>query len=477
MDAQTLYLREHKVPELIDGLICKLVGCRPNNPRQFLADELAARSSQGDGVDDYPPFSNDSLRRPIVLQNVLSRDMFHQLRSKRTSTGVSLEECIADGLRMHWNSKDAELPSDVLPLGFYPGDEDSLTMFESVADGVLYERIKAAAIASAGGRRKSSAESASSFLSTMLPLSHDTSIGQVQGGYSFDESLCLAAAVKLRRNVRSFRLAPSISRGERMGLQNLMQSHVAQALGSTKQYLGQYTRMYEDKPLQRRGTAASLGSPTQSEANRTKATCLGLLPQPSQFVANARREWPSTSGYYCSSDWAVVVAVGTNEEHVEISSVALGNNLRDAFERVEELSNVLHNSLQATHQSGGSSDGASPYGWMFSDKYGGFVTCNLDYIHSGLSFVFVMQLPAMVTYPQFGAVLAKLFLRRLPNVASSDWTGESVVTVESCVPPLLCTPSAMLQLVATNVNTLMELESTLDCGSSIDKKVEILLSG
>jgi hypothetical protein len=482
MDAQTLYLRENRVPELIDGLICKLVASRPANPRQFLADELATRSSHGSDVDDFPPFSHDSRRTPVAIQNVLTREIFHQLKGRRTALGVSLEDCIADGLRTHWNSKDdknkdEEADKAAVSLGFYPGDEESLTLFEPIADGVLYERVRSAVTAKSGGRRKSATESAVSFVSSLLPLRHDTSIANVQVGYSLEESMCLAAAVKLRRNVRTFHLAPSMSRGELIGLQTLMHSHLTQAMTKAKQFQGQYTRLFEEKPLQRKASSAgNMCTPPGAAHNQNKARVLNLLPQPSELVANVRREWPSTSGYYCSSDWAVVVAVGTKEEHVEISSLALGNNLRDAFERVHELSNILNTSLQnsAAGEAGSTNSGLR---WMFSDKYGGYVTCNLEYLHSGLSFVFVLQLPNLLGYPQFQEILEKLYLCRQPNVPSPDWSDTGVATVESCIPPLLFTPSEQLQLVATNVNVLLDMESTLDCGASIDKKVELLLSG
>lgn len=486
MDPQSLYLREHKVPELVDGLICKLVASRPANPRQFLADELATRSSQGADVDDYPPFASGGQRAPVVIQGVLTREMHSQLKGKRTGQGVSLEECIVDGMRLHWalgggGSAPDDGPAAPPAIGFYPGDEESVMLFEPLTDGVLYERVRAAVTAKNGGRRKSSTETAVAFLSTLLPVRYDLAIPPGQVGYSIDENLCLAAAVKLRRNVRPFRLAPTMSRGERAALQALLQLHLPGALQRTAQpHPGQYVRLHDDKPAPRRASMAANPTAGSTQLNADKASALRLLPQPSPLVANAAREFPAQSGYFAASDWSVVVAVGTKEEHVEIGAVALHNNLREAFEVVHEISTAVNASLQGTSEAGatGKAAGAaspSSSGWMLADKYGGYVTCNLDFFHSGLSFAFILQLPNLLRYEQLAAVLEKLYFRREANVPSTQWSGPGIVTLESCIPPLLLTPSEALQLVATNVNMLLDMESMLDCGSSIDKKVEILL--
>lgn len=416
MDHKSVYLQKHQVPELIDSLICKLVDAMPANPKQFLADQLAAQSDAKYPVQDHMPqyASGSAARYPVAIAGVLTADNYGKLRERKTTAGVSLDACLEDGVEYNCNEVAPE-DGKALPEipGLLAGDEECFSLFGELFDKVIAQRN--------GGKAPA--------------FKHDTSVGKVSGGATFDEQYVIAACLRLRRNFSGFRFLPAISRAERKNIGPFVAAQCKAAFPSGSPYAGSYVDFAISKDLP------------------PVAGTLGILPTRSAWVRRANLEWPKGRGVFVGTNNDFFIVVNGGEEHVEFVQVASnGPNLREAFEKVYEAAGQLGETCRK-----------AGHAFAMSDNLGA-LTANLQYLGSGLIVQVMMKIPKLSNHPQFAGILEKMHMVKL------DIANDGVHTHVASKGVLSQTETDLLSATITAVTKFVELEQLLEKNQEISGK-------
>lgn len=476
MDPASVYLQAHGVPELVDRLVMKLVEDQPPNPKQFLRDQLhfmieerfegeeGGRSS-GSSESAAPPFFTRQVPalnvRPVLAAKVVTAELYAKLGRLRSPQGVSLDDCISDGLSYHVQTNPVQAthtssttvngsaassaPSLALtadaPFGFLPGDADCYSMFSEVIDSLLALRC-GGPLTGIGGR------------SFQAPKS-ELSASKITTGFQFQEKYVVGAAVKIHRNVNTFRLTPRTSRCERRALSKVLQRACSKAFRGASLTNGSYY------------PAVSLGSTPFAVDPLALDLRLPAAPSRREWCAGCNQEWPDARGSYISDDGVFFANVLSGEEHVEVATRAVrSSDVRDAFDRVAQGLTALAEALVQEDAS---------YDWQQNSKYG-YLYCDMDKLScGGVTVTFVLKLPMLVRHELFPSVLQKLKLQshQCPNVAKKMPVEADALVGVSNRPTersYSATEADVVQHVCAAVGTLIELEEALLHQRSIEGK-------
>ncbi|KAF6030020.1 CKM [Bugula neritina] len=205
-----------------------------------------------------------------LLAKVLTEKLYNDLKGKETKSGVTLDDCIQTG---------------VDNLGEAGAEPHAVCTLDPV-------------IAAAGGKAGS----------------HVSSLdGSKLGSTDLDKDLVGDCQISAGRNIRGFRLSPSIDRAERRNVEKIVSDAATSLDGSLK---GKYQSLKN-----------------MSDADKNRPIMFQKISCPHLLSAGVRRDWPDARGAFTNdgSDFAV----WANEvDHARV--VARGQSLSAVFAKFSE---------------------------------------------------------------------------------------------------------------------------------------------
>ena len=450
MDPRTAYFQKHQVPELMDNLLAKLLKAQPDNPKQFIADQLMRHvDEQYPAEYSYPftavrsPFGGGFSKNTASLPNLLTLEMYASLRDRHTSTGSTLENFIEDAVT-DYTERDKETT-----VPFFFTESECFRVFQPLVDAWIATQhqignsaasgaTSAAAsqrdlnLLRSGSKRAASISSHHSGASTAMSgffasgdspqsgfldslgespsqavastadlkkddqfyFQSDPTTNRVKGGFSLEYTA--SAFVRLRRNIKAYRFAAGMSRAERKDLERMVKMYCPRCVSFEG---GEYIDL----------------SPQMATELEGLPQC--VQPRHSTQCRTARREWPSGRGVFVTQDHLLACVIGNVEEHIEIVSLASDGNLRAAYERAFEAVRELEAELKA----GGKG------GYDRHPQYG-FITCNPRFLGSGLTMEVSMAVPNLSKHVHIDDILKKLKVCRLNADDAPLPTGSQVAS-------------------------------------------------
>jgi hypothetical protein len=445
MDASSVYLQQHKVPELVDKLVLLLVSEQPANAKQYLKEkleELIEARFEGDAASvldrTLPPLNPRATIRPVLVAKYAgSTDTYRKLGKLRTCLGVSLDDCLRGGIEYHTHG-DALLAPVNPPYGLMMGDAESYQAFSEVLDGTLGARIGGAGLQGPGGK-------------TFIAPKSETGSGPITSGFQFPEKYVIGAGVKLARNITTFRMSCCTTRAERRELSRVVQAASLSAFQASSSTSGAV-----------KAAALAATDPLLVDLRIAPSTAPEDIEP---WLRPANVEWPDARHSFVSHDNVFFVNVLCGTEHVEIASKAVrSHDVRDAFERVVHGARTLEAALR-------NEDGRLE--WQNSPKYGNLMS-NLDLLYGGgVTVHFILRLPLLAAHPSLASVLSKLKLQQVSAnhyAKTSQYPPTDVIAVRNKTDekPYAIMEADLVQLCCASVSTLIELEEVLSTGGHIE---------
>jgi len=267
-----------KLPEWIQ------VGCGdvPYN----CAEKNATFAPDGETPATMPDLSKHSNFMAEVL--VANPAIYEELKDKKTSTGVTLAQCIKTGV-------DNPGHPHIKTVGMTAGDEESYSVFKSLFDPVI------------SARHNGYAPDAVQPTNMDLTQLSDTDIDPA-GKY------VLTTRVRTGRSVKGFKLPPVISFQERRDLEALSVKGLMAMEGDLK---GDYFPLNGSKSYPAKPDGMSL------EKEEELRSCGNLFQEPDSTLLLASgmgRHWPDGRGVFHNEGKNLFVWVG-EEDHLRIVSM------------------------------------------------------------------------------------------------------------------------------------------------------------
>ena len=270
----------------------------PPKPREAKAGSAVADNSTTSAPapvlnDDYPNFSRHGPQ--AALPKYLTPELYDQLKHKRTSFGVTLEDMIQAGVSLPWG---ADPPRGV--GGVFAGDAECYKVFASLLQPMIEDYHGVELVDSPNARRT---KTPGQFMRTRSrPVARNQTyrgrkLSKLQRHFTnLDPEQILLTQVdptgeyilytrmRLARNLEGFAFAPAIARGERRKIENVFKEIVKEDFQPLQG--GQYI------PIM------SMAN-TQHEDFQSRRIC---FEDPDEFkiAANLGRDWPDARGVYCA---------------------------------------------------------------------------------------------------------------------------------------------------------------------------------
>nr|AAS72895.1 mitochondrial creatine kinase CK2 [Tethya aurantium] len=361
---------------------------------------------------DFPDLSKHN----NVMANHLTPEVYAKLRDKTTPSGWTLDQCIQTGV-------DNPGHPFIKTVGMVAGDEESYDVFADLFDPVIDERH--------GGYPKSA----------IHPTDLDSS--KLKGG-DFDDKYVLSSRVRTGRCIRGFSLPPACTRAERREVEKI----VAKALVNLKGELS--------------GKYYPLSKMTEQEQDQliNDHFLFDKPVSPLLLASGMGRDWPDARGIWHNDRKNFLVWVN-EEDHTRVISMQKGGNIGEVFTRfctglkqVEELIKK---------------DG---YEFMWNQHLGYVLTCPSN-LGTGLRAGVHIKIPLLSKHPKFGDILKKLKLQKR-GTGGVDTAATGGIYDISNIDRLGKSEVELVQVVVDGVDTVIEMEKSLEKGKSIQSLIDKL---
>ena len=423
MDHRALYLQKHQVPELIDGLITKLVDAMPGNATQFLVNELSVLADQRYASDDnFPAFPDED----VIVGQVLTHVVYAKLKDAKTLFGCSLDEALQDGID---NQPTQGVPCAPPTVGLVACDEDSFVTLAEVYNAVLKVRH------------------GMSYLAKNAPIyNQESTAAKLKGGFSCDDKYVNWVVCRVKRNFAGMRFAPTMSRAERRDAEKAMVNSCLSFL--TGSNAGRYYSVAD--------------MPADFHSNPRNYPL--LLPGRNTVAAatpSAARDWPDARGAFLTNDESVAVHVNCGQEHVEVVCAAsLQHNIRDAFERAVEIASTLEGSVRLANRE------------FATHLRLGYLTSDLNFVGAGVSIEACMNIPKVAQQANVEQIMKKLKLGFRRPLVPDDAAGQEAMPPGSLLvgttESLACSPLDIAQQAINGIGKLCDIQAKLEKGAAGD---------
>ena len=404
MDQKSLYLQRNQVPELIDSLINKLVDTMPPNPKQFLAEQLTSMVDTRYNAGDHYP---DLKRHKHILAKVLSQELYAKLKDRKTSSGYSADHLIQVGVDAPSAAAGKVNPHTTYLLGctgVLAGDEDSYEVFTELMDTIIEERH---------GYARSNMHRC------------DFNAAKVKAPVTMDERYVITCRVVIRRNIRGYRLAPTITRAERRDIERTV-ADAAKCLTGV---------------LSGRYLAIAAMSPEELEST-------GMGRAAASLPATCVRDWPDGRGVVLNADKTFLVAFN-EDDHIKMVATANGGTLRDTFERACDGVRLIEDGLRKAGKE------------FMMNQHHGYISCCPACIGTAMQVTVSLKTPRLSKDHKFSDFLQKW---RLQDVTPPSSTGG--MTELRNVDVIGRTEVDIVQAVCDAVQKVIDLEQALDSGAT-----------
>jgi len=292
--------------------------------------------------------------------------LWENLRRYKTPGGVTLAKCIKSGI-------DSPGSPDYKPCGLFAGDEESYLAFKPLFDYVIEKRHN---------------YGANAIQPTNLNLKSlsKTRIDPT-GNY------VLTARVRTVRNVRGFKLAPSLGFDERRQLEKIIISGLDNLKGTLA---GEYfplkgSRSYPQKPF----------GMTVSKEKELRSLAGNLFKEPrntSILSAGMGRHWPDSRGIFHNSRQNLFVWLN-QEDHMRIISMEEGDNIQEVTKRFIMACDQIQQVLKSQ---------GTDFMW---NPHLGFISTSPSNIGTGLRAGVLIKLPLLSSQSYFKDLLVQCKLQ------------------------------------------------------------------
>lgn len=213
-------------------------------------------------TDSYPNFSRHGDKS--LLKQYLTRDVYEALKDRRTSYGVTLEDCIRSGVSLPWG---AEPPRGI--AGVFVGDAESYSTFGELLNPLIEQHHKPIY------RKKLQRHKTNLNPQELLQQKIDP-----------DGAYILYTRLRLARSLSGFAFAPNIDRAARRHVERILRECIAdwKNNGDT----GEYRKVMD------------MSNDQHDDLIERQI----MFPDPDEFsiAAGLARDWPDARGLYCD-DW------------------------------------------------------------------------------------------------------------------------------------------------------------------------------
>jgi len=231
-----------------------------------------------------------------LLAKHLTKEVFEQLKDKKTSNAYTLNDVIKSGVK--------NLDSGI---GAYAGDEESYTVFAPLFDGIIkeYHHFK-----------KDDVQKSNLNATDLNILNPD-----VDGKY------ILSTRIRVARNLKNIPLGTAISNKQR----NQVEKQVAKVLNSFTEELA--------------GTYYSLNNLSATE-RETLVSNHFLFKSGDRFLEEAglNRDWPNGRGIFHNNDKTFLVWIN-EEDQLRIISMQKGGDIKTVFTRLVKAIELIQKQM------------------------------------------------------------------------------------------------------------------------------------
>lgn len=376
----------------------------------------------------YPDLSR--FGKQSYLKKYLTPEVFKQLKDKKTSNGVTLEDLIQSGVT---------LPSGARPVrgcGIYAGDAESYQVFSNLLDPILedWHHFRMIRSVQTGPAPKKGA----------LIRRQVTNLNP---GYVLRQRLdpsgeyILQTRMRVARSVKGFPFSPKISRQQRRELETLIKSCVED---------------FDDDELQGNYTRVMDMSNDQHD-DLIQRHILFHDPDALALSAGNGRDWPDARGIYMDESESPEFMIWMNaEDHLRLVSMSKGGDLLAVFTRLSKALTALEAALKKRG-----------HGYA-SDTRLGYLNTSPENLGTALRASVFVKLVRLGQQPGFEDLLARLRLEsstRFKGSNRSQYTGIFDIANSERLG------QSEVQLINTMINgvgRLIALEKRLERGERID---------
>lgn len=240
-----------------------------------------------------------------LLRKYLTPEVYEQLKDKKTSNGVTLENIIQGGVCLPYG---ANPPHGV--GGVYAGDAESYITFAPLLNPIIETHHKSNVHSAFGLQR---------FQTNLNPG------GLIQHVLDSKGEYILYTRMRLCRSVDGFAFAPTITRAERREIERLVKDCTSDWPGSYRSVMDM-TNSEHDELLRKRL----------------------LFKEPNEYLISAgiARDWPDGRGIYSDNFDAPNLMIWCNaRDHIGIISNAKGGDVQGVFTRMSQAAIRLEKNL------------------------------------------------------------------------------------------------------------------------------------
>jgi creatine kinase len=381
--------------------------------------------------DSFPNLSRHG--KSSLLQKILTKSMYYQLRSRKTANGVTIEDLIRAGVCLPYG---ADPPHGV--AGVYAGDAESYTTFAPLFDPIIETHHKA-----------TTRVRLQRFRTNLNPG------GLVQHRLDPNGEFILYTRMRLARSIKGFRFTPCMTRGERRAVERLVRDCVSDWNG------GEPGRRSDMPPSEHGGYVSVLDMTNKQHDDLVRRQLLFSDPDDYIISAGLARDWPDGRGVYLDS-W-----VGTPNlmiwcnaaDHVWIISNAKGGDVQNVFKRMSKAVWALETSLK---QRG--------HGFV-EDRRLGFLNASPADIGTALRASVYIKLVRLGQHKGFDSLMKRLRLEARPEryaQASSDSKRYTGIFDIGNAEALGKTEVQLINIMIHGVAICIDLERRLQNGESLD---------
>merc|ERR1719171_2655706 len=369
------------------------------------------------------------------MAELLTPEIYNNLKDKKTSTGVTLAQCIKTGV-------DNPGHPHIKTVGMTACDEESYEVFKDLFDPVISARH--------GGYAADGKQPTNMDLEQLSNTDIDPALKYV-----------LTTRVRTGRSIKGFKLPPTISFQERRDLEGLCVKALLTMEGDLK---GDYfplhgSHSYADKP-----------DGMSVEKENELRTCGNLFQEPDStllLVSGMGRHWPDGRGVFHNDAKNLFVWVG-EEDHLRIVSMQ-GDRLKPTPEG-KQIKEVTARFMRACDevQKVLKAEGSD---FMHNDHLGWVLTCPSN-LGTGLRAGTMVTLPKMSAREDWKTLLGKMGLQARGtggvdsastggtwDISNADRVGKGEVD--------------LVNILIEGAAQLVKWESALDAGKTDEVEAEI----
>ena len=391
--------------------------------------------------DVYPNLSRHG--KHSMLRQILTESMYHELRTRKTSNGITIEDIIRAGVCLPYGGGSNGNPPHGV-AGVYAGDAESYTTFAPLFDPIIELHHNA-----------TTRVRLQRFRTNLNPgqlLEHRL---DPKGEY------ILYTRMRLARSIDGFRFTPCMTRQERRMVERLIRDCVKD-MDQQQPQNSDATNFTRSNIVSNTGGYISvMDMSNKQHDDLVRRQLLFIDPDEYLISSGIARDWPDGRGIYCDT-W-----IGTPNlmiwcnaaDHVWIISNAKGGDVQSVFKRMSRAVWALETSLKQR-------------GHCFvEDRRLGFLNASPGDIGTALRASVYIKLVRLGQHKGFHSLIKRLHLEARAeqySQASTDMKRYTGIFDIGNAEALGKTEVQLINIMIHGVAVCIDLERRLQNGESLD---------